>query len=348
MTDGGGPDGGSNDPTTSIFYPKALFDLKNALATAFNGKGDPATIPIAVIPNAVVPYWTACQIGTGRAASEVGSPVSFQGPASGKSSDQQAILSALIASGYKGLSVSVLDPTTPATLQVLQSATDKGIALVTIDSDAPMSSRLLYMGTDNYTAGLQAGQAMATALGAGGGKVVGLVGYKDAQNAIDRISGIKAGMMGSTTSLVEVFYDNTDSTLARSNVQDAMTKYPDLAGLIGIYSYNGPAAAGVVDAAGKAGAIKIVAFDLQSDTQAYLKSGVITAAIGQRPYMMGYLSVYVLRSVNGIGGPGTLSALQPWLTGTNHDVIDTGIDVITSSSLGGYISFLQSLGIGSQ
>jgi ribose transport system substrate-binding protein len=340
-------DGGSTDPKDSPFYPTELFQMRDAVKAASSGQGMPAATPLAVVPNAVAPYWTAAQIGAGRAASEVGAPVTFQGPASGTSTEQQTIVNDLVNSGYKGVSVSVLDPSTPETAQALQNALTKKVALITIDSDAaPGSGRLLYMGTNNYNAGVQAGKAMAAALGTKGGKIVGLVGYQAAQNAIDRISGINDGLAGSNSSMVEVYYDNTDMNVARQNPMDAMTKYADLAGFIGIYSYNGPAAAAAVQGAGKA--IKIVTFDLQSDTQSYLEKHVITAAIGQRPYMMGYLSIYVLSSVAAIGSQATLTAMTPWLSGSNLDIVDTGIDVITAEQLPQYISFLQLLGIGSQ
>jgi ribose transport system substrate-binding protein len=343
------PDSGTTDPKDSPFYPATLFQIRDALKTASAGQGMPAATDLAVVTNNVVPFWTACQIGAGRASSEVGAPVTFEGPASGSSPEQLSIVDGLVTNGYKGLSMSVIDPTKPDTMTELQKVLNQKMAFITIDSDAaPGSGRLLYMGTNNYNAGVQAGKTMVATLGASGGKIVGLVGYQTAQNAIDRIAGINDGLKGSNVTMVEVFYDNGDMNLAKQNPMDAMTKYPDLAGIIGIYSYNSPAAATAVQAAGKAGTIKIVAFDLQSDTQGWLVKNVISAAIGQRPYMMGYLSVYVLNAIVAIGPQMTLTAMKPWLSGTNGDLVDTGIDVITPDLLPQYITFLQYLGIGSQ
>ena len=56
--------------------------------------------------------------------------------------------------------------------------------------DAPASKRLCYVGTNNYKAGVQAGELIKEVL-PGGGKIMLFVGRIDAQNALERSNGIK-------------------------------------------------------------------------------------------------------------------------------------------------------------
>ena len=82
--------------------------------------------------------------------------------------------------------------------------------------------------------------------------------------------------------MVEVLYDDVKPEVALSNAQTAIQKYPDLAGFITFYSYDGPAAGQAVKQAGKEGEIKIVAFDAEPETQRLMQEGVVQAMIGQR------------------------------------------------------------------
>jgi ABC-type sugar transport system substrate-binding protein len=79
-----------------------------------------------------------------------------------------------------------------------------------------------------------------------------------------------------------------------------------------------------------------------------LKDGVISTAIVQRPYYMGYLSVYVLYAMSVLGPDGTIKLLRPYLVGDKKDIIDTGVDIVTSESLPEYLEYLESIGIKSQ
>jgi len=73
----------------------------------------------------------------------------------------------------------------------------------------------------------------------------------NAQNAKDRIQSIQSGLTGSNIQIIDVLEDGTQSAIALKNAQDSLTKYPDLAGMIGIYSHDGPAILAAVRGAGK-------------------------------------------------------------------------------------------------
>ena len=66
-----------------------------------------------------------------------------------------------------------------------------------------------------------------------------------------------------------------------------MVKYPDVACLVGLWSYNGPAIVNGVKSAGKAGQVKIVCFDEEQETLAGVANGLIYGTVVQQPYEFG-------------------------------------------------------------
>jgi ribose transport system substrate-binding protein len=177
---------------------------------------------------------------------------------------------------------------------------------VTQDSDAPQSARAFYIGTDNRAAGRQAGDLIKEALPQGG-KIMLFVGKIDARNAQERYQGIKDALQGSKVEIIDVRTDDTDRIRAKSNASDTIVKYSDVAALIGLWSYNGPAILNAVKDAGKVGQIKIVCFDEEDETLAGVKSGAIQATVVQQPYEFGYQSVQLMAKVLG----GDRSAIPP-------------------------------------
>ncbi len=67
------------------------------------------------------------------------------------------------------------------------------------------------------------------------------VGFEDAQNAKDRFGGIKKALEGSNVEIIDIRTDDTDTVRAQKNAEDTLVKYPDIACLVGLYNYNGPA-----------------------------------------------------------------------------------------------------------
>ena len=113
------------------------------------------------------------------------------------------------------------------------------------------------------------------------------VGFLDAQNAKDRMAGIKQALAGSAIEIVDVRTDDADQVRAQKNAEDTLVKYPDIAGLVGLYSYNGPAILNAVRGAGKAGQVKIICFDEDPDTLAGVTGGDIYGTVVQQPYEFG-------------------------------------------------------------
>jgi len=192
--------------------------------------------------------------------------------------------------GISGLIVTPLDPQNQARM-IDQVASQ--IPVIITDSDIPGGDRLCYIGTDNVSAGCEAGKLIKELLPEGG-EIVMFVGKIDAQNAKERIQGIEEELKDTEIQILDIRTDNIDRVRAKANVNDVLVKYPEVDCLVGLWSYNGPMILAAVKDAGKLGQIHIVAFDEEEDVLNGVKDGFIYGTIVQQPFEFGYQSVHVL------------------------------------------------------
>ena len=249
---------------------------------------------LAFVTNNASDFWTIARKGTEKATAEFKDiSVEFKVPAEGTAADQKRTLDDLISTGVDGIALSPVDPANQ-TEQLNELA--KKTLVVTQDSDAPNSDRAVYIGTNNVDAGKEAGKLLEEAL-PNGGKIMLFVGKIDAQNAKERAQGIKEELQGSNIEIVDTRTDDNDSVRAKTNAADTMTKYPDIAALVGLWSYNGPAIYNAVKEANKVGQVKIVCFDEADDTLAGIKDGAIYGTVVQQPFEFGYQAIKMLRTI---------------------------------------------------
>ena len=253
-----------------------------------------STKKLAFVTNNAADFWTIARKGCEQADSELGNvDVEFRIPSDGTAAEQRRIVDDLLAKGVAGLAISPVDPVNQT--QMINEVA-KQILVLTQDSDAPQSDRACYLGTDNVAAGRQAGELIKEALPQGG-KIMVFVGKSDARNAQERFQGIKETLQGSKVEILDLRTDDTDRVRAKSNVSDTLVKHADIAGLVGLWSYNGPAILNAVKDAGKVGQVKIICFDEEDETLAGVKDGAIFATVVQQPYEFGYQSVLLMAKV---------------------------------------------------
>jgi ribose transport system substrate-binding protein len=161
------------------------------------------------------------------------------------------------------------------------------VPLFTTDSDAPDTNRIAYIGSSNTEAGKQAGEIALKALPEGG-KCIGFVGLPGADNARERIEGMKAAIAGSKVELIDVRGDDIDQTRAKRNVEDALAANPDIDCMVGFYSYNPPRIYEVLKESGKLGQVTVIAFDEDPITLGGVREGTIAGTVVQDPYEWGY------------------------------------------------------------
>ena len=264
--------------------------------TAPAGAVDAKNLKLAFVTNNASDFWTIARKGVEKADNELNNvTVEFKIPGEGTAAEQKRIIDDLLSTGVNGIAMSPVDPENQVELI---NETSKKALVVTQDSDAPTSDRAVYVGTDNVAAGKQAGELIKEAI-PNGGKIMLFVGKKDARNAAERAQGIKEALQGSNIEIVDTRTDDTDRARAKSNAADTLVKYPDIAAMVGLWSYNGPAILNAVKEANKTGQVKIIAFDEEDETLAGVKEGSIFATVVQQPFEFGYQSVIIMAKVLG-------------------------------------------------
>ncbi len=259
-------------------------DKGGATANAASGK----KLRLAFVGNTSSDFWSIVRLGCDSAAQELGDvDLYFRLPAERTAAAQQELLNELISQGVDGIAISPIDADSQK--DFLDKIADKTL-LICADSDAEKSKRACYIGTDNLAAGKRAADLLKAALPKGG-KIVLLVGYPNAQNTKERIQGIQTGLAGSNIQVIDTLADEHKSAVAHGNAQAALAKHPDLAGIVGIYGYHGPAILDAVRGAGAAVKVKVVCFDEDSDTLAGIAAGDIYGTVVQKPFEIGRESI---------------------------------------------------------
>jgi ribose transport system substrate-binding protein len=231
----------------------ALAQQKKTLAFVVNGASD---------------FWKIAEAGVKKAQGELPNyTLQFRYPEQAAAAVQQRVMEDLVAAGLNKVAGQAL--------------------LFTTDSDAPKSKRVAYIGSSNVELGKDAGKLMLKALPQGG-KCIGFVGLPGADNARERIEGVREVIKGSKVTLTDVRGDEIDQGRAKRNVEDALAANPDVACLVGFYSYNTPRIYEVLKETGKLGKIKVIGFDEDPITLGGVREGTIVGTVVQNPFEWGY------------------------------------------------------------
>lgn len=273
------------------------------------GSKKPAKKPrLAFISNGVAAFWTIAETGANHAAQKLDVEASVHFPSGIE--DQKRTIEDLVTRGVDGIAVSPIDPVNQTEILNKAAANTK---LITHDSDAPDSQRLLYIGMDNYKAGRMCGQLVKEAL-PNGGKLMIFIGRLEQDNAKRRRQGVIDEIMGRSEdptrydppgevikgngfTVLGTLTDQFDRAKGKANAEDAMARYPDLDGMIGLFGYNPPLLIEALDRAGKLGKIKLIAFDEADETLDGIQKGNVYGTVVQNPYLYGYRSIEILKEL---------------------------------------------------
>lgn len=258
---------------------------------------------ILFITNSNADWWNAVETGMKDAAAELGLRAEMRRNNTGDAQGQITRLQeALSLPTVKAVAISVLESDNPGIYDAMKRLRDAGRYVITYDSDiAPdlADARELYIGTDNVEAGELLGRA-AKLLRPEGGKTAVFVGNSSAANARERKQGFFQGAGGGFVE-TNTWDDNNVDARARSNVQTALSRDPDLAALVGLWSYNATAiaeeVAGHPDLRER---ITVATFDLDEAARGHIAQRNIDVTVVQNPYVMGYLGVKLMaNALNG-------------------------------------------------
>ncbi len=269
--------------------------------------GKDEKVTLAFITNIVASFWEVAEKGAEAAGKEFNADVKFFMPQFYDASEQKRIVEDLLIRGVDGIAITVIDQ--EGQLDMLNNAAEQTI-LITHDSDAPETNRLCYIGIDNYDAGLACGELVRQAI-PDGGEIMLYVGNLDQTNALLRRQGVIDALLGREPdssrqdsfgeilkndkyTILDTRTDGGDFAKAKADAMDTISKYPNLACMVGLFAYNPPLCLQAVKDTGKLDHIKIVGFDEEGGTLQGIIDGEIFGTVVQNPYMYGYDSIRIL------------------------------------------------------
>ena len=267
----------------------ALIFAMSASCAAPPPKPPKAVKTVAFITNTTSDFWKIVRKGCEKADGELPDvTVVFKTTNTGTTEEQNGLIrDALNRDEADAIAISPIDPA--GQKKVINDAAKRAL-VITQDSDAPDSDRALYLGADNRVAGRQAGELIRRALPQGG-KIMVFVGKREVENARERFAGLEEALRGSNVEIIELLTDDANPTRARENAYQTLKKYPDIAGMVGLWSYNGPAIVQALRPENKLGKIKIVCFDDERQTLEAIKEGAIFGTVAQQPFEYGFQAV---------------------------------------------------------
>lgn len=266
-----------------------LFTSLSISCSSAPPKPPKAVKTVAFITNSTSDFWKVVHKGCEKADAELADvKVIFKTTNTGTVEEQNGLIrQALDRDEADAIALSPVDPA--GQKKVINDAARR-VLVMTQDSDAPDTQRALYIGADNRAAGRQAGELIKQALPQGG-KIMVFVGKREVQNAQERFEGLKESLQGSKVVVIDLMTDDANPMNARDNAYETLKKYPDIAGMVGLWSYNGPAIVQALRPENKLNTIKIVCFDDEPETLAAIKEGAIFGTVAQQPFDYGYQAV---------------------------------------------------------
>lgn len=199
----------------------------------------------------------------------------------------------LVENGARGLAIAPNNA--PELAARIDDLSEKGVPVVTLNSDVPASRRLCFIGMDNYRAGQTAAYLMRQSLPAGG-KVFPLAGHLNNTAHNNRLNGFFDALRAGHADDIELLpfqpcFDRED--FAYEITQHVLEGNPSLAGIY-VASNGQQGACRAIAEAGKAGTIRVIAYDLNAPNMQLLRDGSLTYAIDQEAFEQGYRPPHIL------------------------------------------------------
>jgi ribose transport system substrate-binding protein len=277
----------------------------------------------ALVPkNMNNPFFDQARDGCKKAEAESGGKIEcrYIGPGEHGGGDEQVkVVQDLISAKVNGIAVSPSNA--PAMAKALERAKAAGIPATTWDSDLlpkDKALRVTYVGTKNYDIGVNLAKIVMQ-LKPKGGTICIQSGGAAAANHNERMQGIRDTIAGKKSKeppgdrltgqngWKEVdgcpLYTNDDFPLSVTQMGEILAKYPDLDAFVptgGFPQFVPNAYRQVVEKNMdrlKSGKLILVVADTLPMQMDLLKAGFSNGQVGQRPFDMGYKSMFVLQDI---------------------------------------------------
>ncbi len=291
---------------------------------------EPTEKYVLVAANTKLPYWQTALAGLNHAATEMKVKAEMVGPDTYDAKAEHDEFQRAVTQKPSGILISAAD----ASMMVpdINAALAQGIPVVTVDADAPASKRIFFIGTDNYNAGTLGGHVTAKLLNGKGNVVIFTIPTQ--QNLKDRLHGYQDAFAEHPGIKVSQVVDmKGDPTVAFDTTKAMIDKKDKVDAFICLEAIACPEVGEVVNRENMMGKVQIIAMDTDQRTTDWIKKGVISATIAQKPFTMGYYGEKLLDDLHH-HPPSPLSG--NWSENPQAPVptfVDTGVFVVDKSNV---------------
>jgi len=240
-------------------------------------------------------YWRLVEKGARAAEKDFGVTVEYTGPEKADTEQHIKTIDMAIASKAdgiitQGLNEKAFDP-------IINKAMQKGIPVVTVDTDSPTSERIAYVGTDNYYAGVLAGQALIH--DTKGKAVVGIItGRFDAAHQRLRVQGFRDAVKNVPGIKIVAIEESKITRIgAAEKTSKILDEHPDVTAFYGTSALDAIGISQVAEKRHLTGSLYIIGFDTLPETLNLIRTRKIDATVTQQPYEMGYKSVELMLDI---------------------------------------------------
>ena len=316
---------------------KLVLSTAVALAAMMAAASAQAEYTFALVPkNMNNPFFDQARDGCKKAESESAGAFKCEyiGPGEHGGGDEQVqIVLDLVAKGVDGIAVA---PSNAAAMAVaLQAAKEANIPVLTWDSDTLPENkdlRLAYIGTHNYEIGVNLAK-IAQTIKPQGGTICIQSGGAAAANHNERMQGIRDTLAGAKSAAspgdrltgqngwTEIegcpLYTDDDFPRSVQQFEDIMAKNPDLDAFIPTGGFPqfipdaNRAAVGKYKDKIASKELALVVADTLPVQMDQMKEGLSLGQVGQRPFEMGYKTMFALRDIK----DGKAAPADPTYTG---------------------------------
>ncbi len=240
-------------------------------------------------------FWKSVYEGALAAGGKYNLDINFMGPKEEKDYRQQvgyleqairnrpdAIV--LAAGDYNGMS------------GPMERAVASGIPVILIDSSVSSRKWVASISTDNYNAGKTLAQEMVRRLPQY--TKIGVIGFvKNASPGIEREKGFVEYIKNSSTlKIVDTVYCDSNFDIAQGQTEQMLRDHPEITALAGLNAQSATGAARALDAL-KNDKVFLGGIDCTVEEADYMDRGILSVAVLQNPYMMGYYSMETVSKV---------------------------------------------------
>ena len=285
------------------------------------GIASAADYTFALVPKAMNnPFFDLARDGCYKAQEELADVTcEYIGPGEHTEMEQIQIVQDLISKGVDGIAVAPSNA--PAMAKALKAAQEAGIPVMTWDSDLlpeDAGLRTTYVGTYNYDIGVNLAK-LAMARHADGGTICLQTGGAAAANHNERLKGARDTLAGADTGTppgnalageggwTEIsgcpLITNDDGNVAVNGMTDILAANPDLTVFLSTGAFTQwydnayrQAVEPYMDRLND-GSLTIVVADTLPMQMAQLAEGLANGNVGQRPFEMGYMAMYIMKDI---------------------------------------------------